>query len=85
MICSWFIRDLGLNNVDCQVLDACSIPDHMSSKFDLVLMFDVFHDVPYPDRLAAGILKCLKPGGLCLMNDVDTSESVSENKRNLGE
>ena len=66
------------------VLDACSIPPDMEEQFDFVYMFDVFHDVPYPDKLASGLLRTLKPGGILLMNDIGVGDSVTENKRNLG-
>ena len=71
-----------LPNVSCQVLDACDIPDELASKFDLVMMVDVFHDLPYPEKLIQGLLKCLAPGGRLLLSDIDTLGDVKrENER----
>ena len=52
-----------LPNVSCQVLDACDIPSDMKEQFDLVMLFDVYHDVPHPQKLVDGAIMLLKKGG----------------------
>lgn len=61
-------------------VDACNVSEEMTGKYDLVMLFDVFHDVAYPDKLLQGALKMLKDGGRYLMVDVDMMSSVRENK-----
>ena len=61
-------------------VDACNVSEDMAEKYDLVMLFDVFHDVAYPDKLLRGARKMLKPGGRYLMVDVDMMSTLRENK-----
>jgi len=65
-------------------MDACNASSDLNEKFDLAMMFDVYHDVPYPDKLIAGIHRILKPGGMLLMNDIGAHESITANKEENG-
>ncbi|XP_067948944.1 S-adenosylmethionine-dependent methyltransferase Rv2258c-like isoform X1 [Watersipora subatra] len=69
-----------LPNVTYEVLDACNVPSDREDRFDLIMLFDVFHDVSYPSKLLAGVLQLLNEGGLFLMSDLDMFGSVQENK-----
>lgn len=66
-------------------LDACNVPDEMGNQFDLVMLFNVYHDVPEPQKLVDGALKLLKTGGQFLMREIDVHESVTQNKTEKGE
>ncbi|XP_067948945.1 S-adenosylmethionine-dependent methyltransferase Rv2258c-like isoform X2 [Watersipora subatra] len=74
------IKLLDLPNVTYEVLDACNVPSDREDRFDLIMLFDVFHDVSYPSKLLAGVLQLLNEGGLFLMSDLDMFGSVQENK-----
>lgn len=77
---------LDLANIKYAVFDACEeIPADMKEKFDLVMLFDVYHDVPEPEKLTDGVCQLLKSGGQFLMSDVDLHESVTRNKTECSE
>ena len=63
-------------------MDACDVPADMVEGYDLVILFDVYHDVPYPQQLVDGACKLLKKGGQFYMFDVDLHERVTDNKNN---
>lgn len=71
---------VDLSNVKCQLLDACNVPTDMKERFDLVMLCDLYHDVPYPQQLVDGACQLLKKGGQFYMFDVDLHESVTDNK-----
>lgn len=71
---------IGLANVTFCTLDACDVADDLANKFDLVMLFDVFHDVSYPDQLIQGVLKLLKTGGQFLMLDINMLGNLKENR-----
>lgn len=73
-----------LTNVSYAVVDGCNVQDEMEASFDFVMLFDVYHDVPYPDQLLGGVKKLLRPGGLFLMNDIETHERITDNKTSQG-
>ena len=75
---------VGLSNVQCKVLDACNVPGDMKEQFDLIMLFDVYHDVPHPQKLVDGALKLLKKGGQFLMNEILAHERVTDNKNSQG-
>lgn len=77
-----FILDLA--NVSYAIVDACDVPDSMADQFDLVILFDVFHDVPYPIKLLQGACKLLKLGGKFIMNEINMFDTVEENKVKCG-
>ncbi|XP_067948784.1 S-adenosylmethionine-dependent methyltransferase Rv2258c-like [Watersipora subatra] len=74
----------GLSNVTCRTLDACNIPADLAGQFDLVMLFDVYHDVPQPQTLVDGALNLLKSGGQFFMNEIDVHERLTDNKNNKG-
>ncbi|MEJ2658083.1 MAG: class I SAM-dependent methyltransferase [Desulfobacterales bacterium] len=48
-------------------------------RFDFITAFDAIHDQARPDKVLAGILKSLKPGGVFLMQDIAASSHVYKN------
>ena len=47
--------------------------------FDLVLTFDCLHDMPYPDRAAQAVRRCLKTDGTWLIKEIRAGESWQDN------
>ena len=82
LVTSIFCFFSDLNNVTYQLMDACDVPADMVEGYDLVILFDVYHDVPYPQQLVDGACKLLKKGGQFYMFDVDLHERVTDNKNN---
>ena len=81
----FFIRFLAdLSNVSYQVLDACSVPSTMDGDFDLVMLYDLYHDVPYPHKLLDGVHQVLKKEGKFIMNEIPVNESLTVNKTKHG-
>jgi ubiquinone/menaquinone biosynthesis C-methylase UbiE len=70
-------RDLGLTNVEFVATDAT----HLSGEalFDAIFTFDAVHDQAHPDAVLANIRRLLKPGGVYLMQDIDSQSAVADN------
>lgn len=66
--------------MDYRTLDACNVPADLHSKYDLVILVDVLHDVAYPDKLIQGATQLLSTGGKFIVVDVETSGSLKLNK-----
>jgi 2-polyprenyl-3-methyl-5-hydroxy-6-metoxy-1,4-benzoquinol methylase len=50
------------------------------TKYDLITAFDVIHDQARPDKVLKMVYETLKDDGVFLMQDIDGSSNVSENK-----
>ncbi len=50
------------------------------SKYDLITAFDVIHDQARPDKVLKMVYEALKDDGIFLMQDIDGSSQLSENK-----
>ena len=72
---------LDLSNVSYEVLDACNVPADKHNLHDLILLVDVFHDVPYPAQLLNGVHRLLKQGGKLIMLEIDMLDSIEQNKK----
>lgn len=51
-------------------------------KYDLITAFDVIHDQAHPDKVLKIVFNALKDDGFFLMQDIDGSSNLSENKKN---
>jgi 2-polyprenyl-3-methyl-5-hydroxy-6-metoxy-1,4-benzoquinol methylase len=49
------------------------------SQFDLVVVFDVLHDSPFPDDLIQQVKTALKPSGAWLLADIPSAPTTREN------
>ena len=66
--------------MEFSVLDACEdAKPEFKNHFDLVMLFDVFHDVAYPNKLIRVVYEMLTDGGKFLVLDVPTHGSLTEN------
>jgi len=65
-------------------MDACAVQSDMEGKYDLVMVYDVLHDVPFPSKLLEGAYKALKQGGQLILQDIETTGSLTENKQTAG-
>jgi ubiquinone/menaquinone biosynthesis C-methylase UbiE len=67
----------GLGNVEFVAVDATHLPG--DARFDLILTFDAVHDQAHPAAVLANIRRLLKPGGVYLMQDIDSATDVADN------
>ena len=68
-----------LENLSFSVQDCCNLPVDWSEKFDLVVVFDVIHDIPRASQGLLEIRRCLKPGGKFFMMDIMCGDDPREN------
>jgi ubiquinone/menaquinone biosynthesis C-methylase UbiE len=68
---------LGLTNVRFVAVDATHLPGE--AQFDLIFTFDAVHDQAHPAVVLANIRRLLKPGGVYLMQDIDSASDVADN------
>jgi 2-polyprenyl-3-methyl-5-hydroxy-6-metoxy-1,4-benzoquinol methylase len=68
---------LGLANVEFQQRDATHLPQ--GEGFDLIFTFDAVHDQAHPAAVLANIRRLLRPGGVYLMQDIDSRSDVADN------
>ena len=70
-------RELGLTNVDFVATDATGLAG--DDRFDLIFTFDAVHDQAQPAAVLSNIRRLLKPGGIYLMQDIDSRSDVADN------
>jgi SAM-dependent methyltransferase len=68
---------LGLGNVEFVATDATHLPGE--GRFDLIFTFDAVHDQAQPAAVLANIRRLLRPGGIYLMQDIDSATDVADN------
>ncbi|XP_052792883.1 S-adenosylmethionine-dependent methyltransferase Rv2258c-like [Mya arenaria] len=61
--------DRSLSNVTYEKGDAHKLPEHWTANFDMVLVFDVLHDLPNPKKALEQIRRALKPDGFLSLVD----------------
>jgi len=67
----------GSGNVRFVKQDAAGFEDR--EAFDLICSFDAVHDQADPRAMLRNIRRALRPGGVYLMQDIDTRSEVGEN------
>ena len=67
----------GLENLTFDVMDASQLDE--AEAYDVVTTFDSIHDQAHPDVVLSAIRRCLRPGGLYLMQDVAGSSHLEKN------
>ena len=77
-----YAKQQGLNNVTFAVQDGCNMPDEWSNRFDVMLVWDVVHDVPESAKFLREILRVLKPGGMFYMVDINMHTELGDNLSN---
>ena len=73
-------RVAGLANATIRQALGEELP--VGASYDLVIALDCMHDVPFPDRVAAAIRRCLRDDGVWLIKDMKCSEDFEKNLRN---
>ena len=73
-------EQMGLTNASFEVRDAAKLD--ISSRFDLITVFDAVHDQAHPDKMLNCIHDALKPGSDFLCVDVAASSNLEENLDN---
>lgn len=68
---------LGLTNLVFEARDLLTFDE--PGRYDLVTTFDAVHDQPDPAGLLRGIARCLRPGGVYLMQDIAGSSYLEKN------
>lgn len=72
--------ELGLDNVELRHAGAEDLPQEPT--FDLVLTFDVLHDMPHPDRAAAAVRRSIRDDGTWLIKDIRSTGQFDQDRRN---
>lgn len=70
-------QSLGLTNVTFTAMDATYLPG--DAQFDAIFTFDAVHDQAHPAVVLQNIRRLLKPGGVYLMQDIDSQTAVADN------
>ncbi len=70
-------RELGLTNVEFVSMDVTRLEGER--LFDAIFTFDAVHDQAHPATVLANIRRLLKPGGVYLMQDIDSQTEVAAN------
>ena len=72
------IRENNLTNADVRVVDShVWADDEEQGSFDVITMFDSFHDMSDPEGVALEAFKALKPGGKIFLIEPYSSKSDS--------
>jgi 2-polyprenyl-3-methyl-5-hydroxy-6-metoxy-1,4-benzoquinol methylase len=73
----------GLTNVRFESRDVSALGE--TERYDLIMAFDVVHDQAKPAEVLRQVHRALKPDGVFLMQDIDTSSYLQNNReRPLG-
>ena len=70
----------GVDNLTFDVADGCNMPSDWSNRFDVLITWDVVHDVPHSSRFLEEIKRVIKPRGMFLMVDIFMHTDPAENK-----
>ena len=72
-------KDKGLDNVTFGINDLCALPDDWTNKWDLMLLWDIAHDVPETSKAFRETYRTLKPGGIVSMLDMNMHTEHADN------
>ena len=72
-------KDKGLDNVTFGINDLCALPDDWTNKWDLMLLWDIAHDVPETSKAFRETYRTLKPGGIVSMLDMNMHTEHTDN------
>ena len=74
------LAEAGVTNVELHHVDGSSLPGEPT--FDLVLTFDVLHDMTHPEQVATAIRAAIRPDGTWLIKDIRCADTFEENRAN---
>ena len=69
----------SLENVSFLVQDMCHMPAEWTDRWDMVVAWNVVHDVPETTKALSELYRTLKPGGVVSMVDVNMHTDHAEN------
>ena len=73
------VTKLGLKNLEFCVKDVYEMPTDWADSFDGVIVIDVLHDLPHPQRAAREFRHVLKSGGILAIFDVFGHSRIADN------
>jgi ubiquinone/menaquinone biosynthesis C-methylase UbiE len=65
----------NITNVSFHLQDATELPQSWYNTFDYVMIRDVLHDIAYVTKALKSIYKCLKPGGIMSIFEINMSRN----------
>ena len=77
--CNEMKAEKNLTNVTYEVQDATKLPEDWTEKFDLIVCYDVIHDMGRPDLGVKELSRVLKKDGTALLLDIGIDSSVEKN------
>ena len=73
------LKQLSNNNISFGVHNICNMPSDWSGSCDLVVVFDVIHDLPYPATGLSEIKRIMKSDGYFFMRDIYLHSDPGDN------
>jgi 2-polyprenyl-3-methyl-5-hydroxy-6-metoxy-1,4-benzoquinol methylase len=70
-------KAMGLSNVNFELKDI--LQEDESTRFDLIMAFDVIHDLAQPSKVLHRVAQILPPEGMLFIADVAGSSNLHEN------
>ena len=72
-------KEKGLEKTAFHVHDAADLPSTWADSFDLVIMYDVLHDIPHASKASREFHRILKPGGQLMVVDINVNSDPAKN------
>ena len=72
-------KDKCLDNVTFGVHNLCDLPKDWTNKWDVIMLWDVAHDVPETSKAFREVYRTLKPGGSVSMVDINMHTDHADN------
>lgn len=77
------IASFSVPNLDFSKQDIHKLPEDWTEKFDVILLYDVLHDLQFPGKAMEQVMRVLKKGGIVIIVDPKVSSNPSENIGNM--
>ncbi|XP_033751692.1 uncharacterized protein LOC117335655 [Pecten maximus] len=72
----------GVKNINFVQVDTKTLDESWTKKFDVILLFDVLHDLPYPEETMTQVKNVLKDDGILIIIDPGVSSNPLNNLNN---
>ena len=72
-------KDKCIDNVTFGVHNLCELPNDWTNKWDVIMLWDVVHDVPETSKAFREVYRTLKPGGTVSIVDVNMHTDHADN------
>jgi len=77
-------EQMQLDNVTFEYGDAQALPEKWTGHFDLVLLYDVLHDLPNPHKCLDQVYQVLKPDGVLSLVEQAVAGDPMDNRGGVG-